>query len=63
MYYERFFHQQGTFWGWKCLFCSEIVDKVILENRIHFGGCEVRETRAQRGGDLKWQLKRERGLG
>lgn len=41
MYYERFFHQQGNFWGWKCLFCGEIVDGVILENRIHFGGYEM----------------------
>jgi hypothetical protein len=36
MYYERFFNQRGNFSGWKCLFCGEIVDEVILENRIHF---------------------------
>ncbi len=34
MHYEKFYAVQGTFWGWKCVICGEIVDQVILENRL-----------------------------
>ena len=33
MVYEQFFGNQERFWGWRCIFCGEIVDEVILENR------------------------------
>jgi hypothetical protein len=33
MVYEQFFADQERFWGWRCIFCGEIVDDVILENR------------------------------
>ena len=33
MAYEQFFGIQEHFWGWRCIFCGEIVDDVILENR------------------------------
>lgn len=33
MYHECFLSHQGYFYGWKCLFCGDIVDEVILENR------------------------------
>jgi hypothetical protein len=33
MAYEQFFGDQERFWGWRCIFCGEIVDDVILENR------------------------------
>jgi hypothetical protein len=33
MVYEQFFGDQERFWGWRCIFCGEIVDDVILENR------------------------------
>jgi len=33
MAYEQFFGDQEHFWGWRCIFCGEIVDDVILENR------------------------------
>jgi hypothetical protein len=33
MVYEQFFGNQETFWGWRCIFCGEIIDDVILENR------------------------------
>ena len=33
MVYEQFFGDQEKFWGWRCIFCGEIVDDVILENR------------------------------
>lgn len=33
MVYEKFYGSQEHFWGWRCLFCGEIVDDIILENR------------------------------
>ena len=33
MAYEQFFGNQEHFLGWRCIFCGEIVDDVILENR------------------------------
>ncbi len=33
MAYEQFFRSQEHFWGWRCIFCGEIVDDVIIENR------------------------------
>jgi len=33
MAYEQFFGNQEHFWGWRCIFCGEIVDDVILENQ------------------------------
>jgi len=33
MAYEQFLGDQDRFWGWRCIFCGEIVDDVILENR------------------------------
>jgi hypothetical protein len=32
MVYEQFFGDQERFWGWRCIFCGEIVDDMILEN-------------------------------
>ena len=34
MIYEKFFGPQEHFWGWRCIFCGEIIDQVILENRL-----------------------------
>ena len=33
MVYEIFCDPHDHFWGWRCIFCGEIVDQVILENR------------------------------
>ena len=33
MVYEQFTGEQERFWGWRCIFCGEIVDDLILENR------------------------------
>ena len=33
MVYEKFFGNQEHLGGWRCIFCGEIVDDVILENR------------------------------
>ncbi len=33
MVYEKFYGISEEFFGWRCVFCGEIVDQVILENR------------------------------
>ncbi len=33
MVYEKFFGPHEHFWGWRCIFCGEIIDELILENR------------------------------
>ena len=33
MNYQKFYNTQGYFWGWRCIFCGEVLDPVILENR------------------------------
>jgi hypothetical protein len=33
MVHERFYGPDGHFGGWRCVFCGEILNKVILENR------------------------------
>jgi hypothetical protein len=38
MIYEKFFGPDEYFWGWRCIFCGEIVDDIILENRTIQGG-------------------------
>jgi tRNA(Ile2) C34 agmatinyltransferase TiaS len=34
MVYEKFFGVSEEFFGWRCISCGEIVDRVILENRL-----------------------------
>jgi hypothetical protein len=33
MIQEKFYGHQEQFFGWKCIYCGEIVDHLILENR------------------------------
>ncbi len=33
MSYETFWDKLEEFRGWRCIFCGEIVDEVVLENR------------------------------
>jgi hypothetical protein len=34
MFYEKFFGPHEHFGGWRCIFCGEIIDQVIMENRL-----------------------------
>ncbi len=34
MAYEKFYGQAEDYLGWRCIHCGEIVDRVILENRL-----------------------------
>jgi hypothetical protein len=33
MVHQKFYEPEGQFWGWRCIFCGDIVDSIILENR------------------------------
>jgi hypothetical protein len=35
MAFEKFYGPHEHFFGWRCIYCGEIVDQVILENRWH----------------------------
>jgi hypothetical protein len=34
MVFEKFSGSCEEFFGWRCVFCGDIVDQVILENRL-----------------------------
>jgi hypothetical protein len=34
MSFEKFYGPHEYFFGWRCIYCGEIVDQVILENRV-----------------------------
>lgn len=38
MIYEKFYGEEEQFYGWRCIFCGEIVDQVISENRARWEG-------------------------
>jgi hypothetical protein len=48
MVYEKFFGPHEQFWGWRCIFCGEIIDPVILENRGSPRGRAVVNGRTRR---------------
>ena len=48
MVYEKFYGPQEYFCGWRCIFCGEIVDPVILENRDPSRGGAVFNGRTRR---------------
>lgn len=33
MVYQAFYGKDGRFDGWRCIYCGEIIDPLILENR------------------------------
>jgi hypothetical protein len=33
MFQEKFYGRHEHFLGWKCIYCGEIIDYLILENR------------------------------
>lgn len=34
MVFEKFYSEEDYFFGWRCVRCGEIIDNVILENRL-----------------------------
>ena len=35
---EKFYFPGDYFLGWRCIFCGEIIDQLILENRLGHTG-------------------------
>ena len=33
MIYEKIYYETEHFWAWKCVYCGEYIDRVILKNR------------------------------
>jgi len=33
MVYEKMYYETEPFWMWKCVYCGDYIDQVILENR------------------------------
>ena len=31
--YEKYYGLEDQFWGWRCIWCGNIIDQIILENR------------------------------
>ncbi len=36
--YDQYVHDGDRFDGYRCLICGEILDSLIIENRIEYGG-------------------------
>ena len=34
MVYEKYYYSTEQFWGWRCVHCGEVIDRVILEHRL-----------------------------
>ncbi len=41
MSYEKFYGLYEHFWGWRCIYCGEIVDQMILENRLQIRADQI----------------------
>ncbi len=35
MAYDKVYGYEETFWAWSCIFCGEVLDPVILKNRVN----------------------------
>lgn len=33
MFYQKFYGSNESYWGWRCIYCGEILDQIIIENR------------------------------
>ena len=46
MVYDKIYGSEEHFWAWKCIYCGEIFDQVILDNRKD---TNVRTRRSRNG--------------
>jgi len=51
---QKFYGPGEPFWGWKCVFCGDILDPMIWENRNLSRGLEI----INRGGHRKGRERR-----
>lgn len=45
MIHEKFYGSEEHFWGWKCIYCGEVCDEIVLENRNGFGRSGIDQRR------------------
>lgn len=51
-FYEKFYGPHEHFCRWKCIYCGEVFDQVILENRDGFGKLLMVRNRLTRNGSI-----------
>jgi len=44
MIYEKIYYETEHFWVWKCVYCGEYIDRMILENR------EIQKSNREKSG-------------
>ena len=49
MVQEKFYGSQEHFLGWKCIYCGEIVDYLILKNRRSLSRMEEEKQEVENG--------------
>jgi hypothetical protein len=49
MVHEKFYGSQEHFLGWKCIYCGEIVDYLILQNRRSLTRMKEEEQEVENG--------------
>ena len=42
MVYQKFYGPHEYFWGWRCIWCGDVVDRIILENRSSIATGQLR---------------------
>jgi hypothetical protein len=50
MIHEKFYGSDEPYWGWKCVYCGEVFDQIILENRNGLGKLVMARNRWARNG-------------
>jgi hypothetical protein len=45
MIHEKFYGYGEHFWGWKCIYCGEVFDETVLENRNGLGRSGIAQRR------------------
>jgi hypothetical protein len=53
MVHEKFYGTEEPFWGWRCIYCGEVIDAMILENRSRLGKLAAPRRGARRGRYLR----------
>jgi len=49
MVQEKFYGSQEHFLGWKCIYCGEIIDYLILKNRRSLSRTEEEKQEVENG--------------
>ncbi len=56
MIQEKIYYETEHFWAFKCVYCGEYIDGVILENRQHQ---KVDSQKSRKDDEANWRKERE----